>query len=745
MKENDKTEVKKTIPLFAVHVPKDVDAPLLEVLHSGYIGQGKKVDEFEKILGDYIGNKNVLTLNSATSGLHLALRLSNVGYGDEVISTAMTCTATNMPIIANGAKIVWADIDSQTGLIDPLDIERKITNKTKAIIIVDWGGTPCDLDAIMAIGKKYKVKVIEDCAHSFGAKYKGRKIGTICDFSVFSFQAIKHITTVDGGALFCLNTDDYKRGKLLRWYGIDREGERKDFRCLHPNTLIKFHDGSTERIANVVNNKIDKPIFVYDNGKLVLSKIKKWVKSELGNRHFYSITTDRLDKKYGCILTNDHKILTEKRGWVTVDELKNNEKILTSFPKANKNQEQLLIGSLLGDGHIRSRTNAKTAVYSEGHSPKQKEYLELKAKVLNSLNAKVIYVKPNKSQKIPYGKYSLYTKTNPYLGEIRELFYNNSKKHIPRKYISDNFTLFSLAVWFMDDGCTYVRNSIEGLKYESEIATNSFDKSDVEWLVKMLKKMGYYCVAKKHGKETVKNLGYRIFFNTESTNKLLKDIAKYVPESMRYKVGHRNDVDKFDEKLWTSEDALGYFDKVKKQKHYNKGYNNVYCLSVENKSSNFMTSSIIVHNCEENIIEYGYKFHMNDINATIGISQMPYADSVVGKHIENAKYYLENINKEYYHFAGFGDSSYWLFTMLLPNQEERLEFMKFMTDKGVMVSQVHARNDLHTAFKDYAINLPNVSKFVERQVSIPVHWKITEEEREYIVKCCNEFAKNKLS
>jgi len=117
--------------LFKVHMPKSVDKPLLEVLHSGFIGQGKKVDEFEEQLAQYFGNDKVLTLNSGTSGLHLALRLANVGHGDEVITTAMTCTATNMPILAAGAKIVWADVDPETGLISPESIKAKITNKTK--------------------------------------------------------------------------------------------------------------------------------------------------------------------------------------------------------------------------------------------------------------------------------------------------------------------------------------------------------------------------------------------------------------------------------------------------------------------------------------------------------------------------------------------------------------------------------------------------------------------------------------
>lgn len=222
----------KQIPLFKVHMPESVSEPLMKTLFSGYIGQGPRVDEFEGILGRYIGNPHVVTLNSATSGLQLALRLAGVGPGTEVITTPMTCTATNMPILAMGADIVWADVDPETGNLSAADVARKITPRTKAILAVHWGGYSCDLVALNALAKKHGIKLIEDAAHAFGAEYKGAKIGTHSDYVVFSFQAIKHISTVDGGALFCRDEADYKRAKLLRWYGIDREEKgRTDFRC----------------------------------------------------------------------------------------------------------------------------------------------------------------------------------------------------------------------------------------------------------------------------------------------------------------------------------------------------------------------------------------------------------------------------------------------------------------------------------------------------------------------------------
>jgi len=219
------------IPLFKVNMPVSVDAPLLETLHSGFIGQGKKVEEFERGLTEFLNNPYVLTLNSGTSAIHLALRLANVGPGDEVICSPMTCTASIQPILERGAQVVWADIDPGTGNIDSDSVMSQVTAKTKAVIPVHWGGYPCDLDDLNDIATGFDLKVIEDAAHAFGAKYRGCSIGSISPFTCFSFQAIKHFTTVDGGCLVCLNEDDYKRGKLLRWYGIDRDQPKKDMRC----------------------------------------------------------------------------------------------------------------------------------------------------------------------------------------------------------------------------------------------------------------------------------------------------------------------------------------------------------------------------------------------------------------------------------------------------------------------------------------------------------------------------------
>lgn len=228
-----------TIPLFAVHIPHAVDKPLLETLHSGYIGQGPRVEEFEKKLGEFIGFENIVTTASGTAAMQLALRICRIGIAnggsadDEIITTPMTCTATNLPILAAGAQPVWADVYPDSGLVDELDVERKITHNTRAIICVHWGGTPCNLLALREIADHYNLFLIEDAAHAFGATEisTNRKIGNqSADMTIFSFQAIKHITTIDGGALSIRDTDLCHRARLERWYGIDRDTDRKDSR-----------------------------------------------------------------------------------------------------------------------------------------------------------------------------------------------------------------------------------------------------------------------------------------------------------------------------------------------------------------------------------------------------------------------------------------------------------------------------------------------------------------------------------
>ncbi len=270
------------IPLFKVSINKSVDSPLLETLHSGYIGQGPKVDLFEKQLAEYLGNPRVLTVNSGTSALHLALHMADV-RDKYVITTALTCTATNWPILANGGKILWADIEGSTPNISADSIERLLiahADKVGAIMVVHWGGYPVDLDAITELSDYFGVPVIEDSAHAFGSEYYGYKIGNISRFTCFSFQAIKHLTTIDGGLLCLQNDEDYERAKLLRWYGIDREnvGGRKDLRC--EDDIVewgyKFHMNDINAVVGIENLKLipDMVEKARDNAKFYNDNLK---------------------------------------------------------------------------------------------------------------------------------------------------------------------------------------------------------------------------------------------------------------------------------------------------------------------------------------------------------------------------------------------------------------------------------------------------------------------------------------
>lgn len=209
--------------------PREVLMPKLEeILYSGYVAQGETVELFERKFEEYIGSGHTLSLNSGTAALHIALILAGVQKGDEVISTALTAEPTNVAIKMAGAKVRWADVDLETGNISPDAIEKVINNKTKAILIVDYAGIPVDVRRIKEISEKYNIPVIEDAAHALGAKYRGKKTGNHFPFTIYSFQAIKHLTTIDGGALQILDKTLYEKGKLIRWFGLDKKLTRME-------------------------------------------------------------------------------------------------------------------------------------------------------------------------------------------------------------------------------------------------------------------------------------------------------------------------------------------------------------------------------------------------------------------------------------------------------------------------------------------------------------------------------------
>lgn len=222
------------IPLFKVFLPsRTVLMPRLEeILYSGQISEGARVAEFERAFGRFIGSPDTLSFYSGTAALHAALVLAGVQPGDEVISTAMTAEPTNMAILHAGANIVWADVDPANGNITADAVAAKISERTRAVMVVHYGGIPAPIAGIRAVAAAQGIPVIEDAAHALGARYAGTAVGTHSEFVMFSLQAIKHMTTVDGGMLACNGTGDraalLARGRRFRWFGIDRAAPRTE-------------------------------------------------------------------------------------------------------------------------------------------------------------------------------------------------------------------------------------------------------------------------------------------------------------------------------------------------------------------------------------------------------------------------------------------------------------------------------------------------------------------------------------
>ncbi len=215
------------IPFHKPHITEDEVSEVLDSLRSGWITMGPKTIEFERSFGEYIGARNAVSMNSCTACLHLALKMIDLKEGDEVIVPAVTFTATAEVITYFRAVPVLVDVDSETCNIDAAKIEEKITERTKAIIPVHYGGQPCDMDEISVIAKRHDLAVIEDAAHAIPARYRGRRIGTIGDITCFSFYATKTLATGEGGMATTENDAWAERMKILRLHGISKDAWKR--------------------------------------------------------------------------------------------------------------------------------------------------------------------------------------------------------------------------------------------------------------------------------------------------------------------------------------------------------------------------------------------------------------------------------------------------------------------------------------------------------------------------------------
>jgi perosamine synthetase len=257
------------IMMFYTEVSDTAINKVVEVLRSGMLNEGLVVKDFESKLEEYLKSKHAITTNSATSALHLCLKHLGVGPGDEVILPPQTFIATGLVVLHCGATPVFTDIDPETGNLDPEKLESRITSATKAIMPVHWGGEPCDMNFIQKIADAYKIPVVEDAAHAFGAEYQSKAIGINSRFACFSFQAIKGMTTGDGGMIATNNEDDARGLLRKRWFGmikgespVSEIGERTvpistlgfKYHNIYPDRLKKRRSIAKEYLRRIKSN-----------------------------------------------------------------------------------------------------------------------------------------------------------------------------------------------------------------------------------------------------------------------------------------------------------------------------------------------------------------------------------------------------------------------------------------------------------------------------------------------------------
>jgi UDP-4-amino-4,6-dideoxy-N-acetyl-beta-L-altrosamine transaminase len=221
-------EHKRFIPYGRQLIDEEDIASVCSVLRSNYLTTGPKVEEFEQAVFSYVGAKHGIAVSSGTAALHCAMYALGIGPGDEVIVPPMTFAATANCVCFMGATPVFADVDQDTLLIDPDQVEAKITLKTKAIIGVDYAGQPCAWDRLRNIADKHSLALVADSCHAIGATYKGRKVGILADMTIFSFHPVKHITTGEGGMIVTDNKDYAQKMRLFRNHGITSDTRQRE-------------------------------------------------------------------------------------------------------------------------------------------------------------------------------------------------------------------------------------------------------------------------------------------------------------------------------------------------------------------------------------------------------------------------------------------------------------------------------------------------------------------------------------
>jgi perosamine synthetase len=238
----------------------DIQA-VLNSLTSGFITQGPEIERFERAVADYVGVKYAVAFSSGTAALHGACYAAGIGKGDEVITTPITFVASSNCVLYQGGTPVFADIDANTYNLSPEDTERKITNRTKAIVAVDFTGQPVQMEHFRELADRHGLTIIQDAAHSLGAEYEGKKIGTLADMTMFSFHPVKHVTSAEGGMIVTNNAAFYQKLVLFRSHGITKEPEllqQNDGPWYYEMQELGYHYRMTDLQAALGTSQMDR-------------------------------------------------------------------------------------------------------------------------------------------------------------------------------------------------------------------------------------------------------------------------------------------------------------------------------------------------------------------------------------------------------------------------------------------------------------------------------------------------------
>jgi perosamine synthetase len=219
---------QRPLPYGRQSVDGDDLAAVIEVLSSDWLTTGPRVEEFERVFAEFVGAREAVAVSSGTAALHAAMYAIDIGPADEVIVPCMTFAATANCVVFQGGTPIFCDVEPETLLLDPAQVEAKITSRTKAIIAVDYAGQPCNYDALRDIANRHGLSLVADACHALGGGYKGQRVGTLADLSTFSFHPVKPITTGEGGMITTNDTELARRMRVFRNHGITTDHHQRE-------------------------------------------------------------------------------------------------------------------------------------------------------------------------------------------------------------------------------------------------------------------------------------------------------------------------------------------------------------------------------------------------------------------------------------------------------------------------------------------------------------------------------------